>query len=79
MMAVHTNPQLLVLPDESVKLVLRRQLDVPACTFSFCGWSHTDDCICHVGLQMDVLEDPGWTGCQKDQPAYVCSIQIWIF
>ena len=40
-MAVHTNAQLHVLPDESVKLVLQGQLDVPACTFIICARSHT--------------------------------------
>ncbi len=35
------------------------------------------DCIIisHVGLQMSGLEDPGWNGCQEDQPAEVRSIQ----
>ncbi len=40
-LAVHTTAQLHVLPHDSVKLVLRCQLDVPACTFNFCGRSHT--------------------------------------
>ncbi|DBA81150.1 TPA: hypothetical protein ACH3X2_007114 [Trebouxia sp. C0005] len=40
-LAVHINAQLRVLPHESVKLVLWCQLDVSACTFSFCGRSHT--------------------------------------
>ncbi|KAL0044405.1 hypothetical protein WJX82_004434 [Trebouxia sp. C0006] len=55
------------------------QLDVPACTFSFCGRPHTlselEAILVTADELMDRLVDPGWSGCQEDQPAEVRSIQ----
>ena len=59
-LAVVTTAQLHVREDDSVKLVLRCQLDVPACTFSFCGRSHNLaelEAILHTADQL--MSSPG--------------------
>jgi len=40
-LAVQTEVQIQVFPDATVRLVLRYQLDGPACTYTFCGRSYT--------------------------------------